>query len=272
MSKGVKPTRYFLDTSIFVQIIKLDVKLRQLVLTKLTTPGKTAASYLTLIEINKYFLVVAIEMYELIKEHKDVSSAVMKLSNSYGRRANYFMIIMALVDRNIVNTGSMPGYRTYISQLETVIVTLQDEVYYMVSEFHGVYKKHPIVLSRVFSADDFDLHTKVVAANKVLDYSETWNKYQAELLNADEYFKTESKLTRKLQREIHELVQAVLEDPDVKQSARKLKGSKHFGDMAISLNAPKNVNILAHDHSFEVINEALGKESTYVTEIDKATL
>ena len=251
--------RYYLDTSIFIQVLSLDSKLKHFVTTKLTVSGRTMASYFTLIEINKYFIQLAIRMYDKIDELKDVPSAKVSLSNDFNRAPTYYMILDALVDRNIALSPSMPGYRMYLAHLETVIVTLQDELFSMVNEFKGVFAKHPIAQSRVYKSSDFPKHTAVLSANKEIDYSPAWLKYRHQLIQAEAYFRSLPKL-KMLQKEISVLVTQVLTDPNGKRS-------KHFGDLVIGLDAPLGVHILAHDHSFPIIGESIGKKTTYITAI-----
>ena len=266
-----KVSRYYLDTSIFVQIIELDARLKHLVQTRLTSSGKTMASYFSLIEINKRFLSLAINMYETIYDLRDVEAAKIKLSNEYGRTSKYYMIIDALVGRNVIATGGSPGYKFYIAQLEVVIVTLQDEIYSMVSEFKGTFAKHPIVLSRVYKASDFGKHIRVVKDNSVIDYSETWTKYDSELKSVNAYFDSLPKLTRALQREIHELIMKVIADPDFQPNTR-FTPSKHIGDLTIGLNAPLGVHILAHDKFYDEYSPAAGKANTFISSIESVTL
>jgi hypothetical protein len=261
-------SRFYLDTSILYQIMQLDAKLKHFVMSKLTTPGKTIASYYTIVEINKYFLVHAINLYKTVAELRSIEAGELKLANTYGRQPKNYLIISALVRRNISAHAGMPGYKNYLAELEMFIVTMQDEFYYMANEFYGTFSKHPLVITRVYSAADFDNFLKVVDESKAIDYSETWEKYTSQLKDADDYFNIQPKLKRKLQREINELIKAVLADPNLTYS-KEFQPSKHVGDLTISLNAPASSHVLAHDKSFPEINTALNKNHSYVDSIEK---
>lgn len=266
MTKSDIAERFFLDTSIFMQIISLDADLKKFTLTKLTTHGKSAASYMTIIELNKYFLVLAIKMHKTVTELRDVPAALIELSNGYGRETNYRLILEGLVQRNLIAENKAGHYKIYAAQLETLIVTLQDEIYNMVNHFYGSFANHPIVKSRIYSILDFQDHLKIIEEHKDIDYIDVWKKNINQLRTAEVYF-SKNKPTNKLKREVSEVVGRVLREPETKQNTRNFPASRHYGDLTVGLDSPMKFRILAHDHSFEIISESLGKQSTYISKI-----
>lgn len=255
MSKGVAPC--FLDTSVFLEVIKLDDRLQKIKLQKLTLTARKEASYFTIIELNRYFLRLAIRLYDTTNELMDVSAANIKVSNEFGRAAKYYSIINSLIMRS---TSSVyhTDYRIYTSLIEAFIIAMQEKIHTMVNSFKGDFSGHPLVRSRIYSADDFEYHKDEVD-NLEIDFTTIWTKHNKQLRAAEQYFTHLASLKDLTipEKEIRNFINGLLTDPS------KVK-SKHIGDMVINLNAPNNAKALAHDKLFTLIGTSLGKNTSYI--------
>ena len=237
-----------------MEIFKLKITDSQKYFSRLSSSGGTMAAFYTIIELNKYFLIVAIKLYSKVMELKDPSAANMVLSNDFGRKPTYYVIMNALILRNATSVYPC-DYKSYAAQLEVIIVDLQDRIYSMVKQFNGTFAKHPIVLSRVYSRNDFEEHARIVKESEI-NYGEAWKIHRTQLLSANEYFKKLPKKTKN-QQEIHDLVAQLLLD-------KQPKPSTHVGDLIISLDSPSNATVIAHDKIFNTICPALSKDHIYI--------
>ena len=260
MAKKVAGRSYYFDTSIFMLYVKADPAVRRLFKSKSTSGGKSYASYFTLIELNRSFINVGIELHDRIIELQDPGSALIEFSDGFGRGSKYTLILAGIIENNMQNSGLPHNLKMYTSCLESIIVDLQDEIYDLVTEFLGHYKKNPVVNSRVYSREDFEEYKEIIKTNK-LDFSANWQKQNSSLKKLENFLTNEPKLSAE-QKKIHVTVQKVLEN--VNTGYRK-----HFGDITIGIDSPNNATIIAKDHSFETIAPGLGKNVRYTDNISK---
>lgn len=253
----------FIDTSVFMEVFKCDQLKGEQLLAKATLNNRRSAAYWSIIEINKYFLVIAIDLHNKVMELKSAPDAVAAASNGFGRATNYILVLQQLMMRGS-SAAYHTDYRLYASQLEVVIVDLQDRVRHMVSKFEGLFASHPITKSFLYSSEDFETHLAVVSANKSFDFTPVWKKYKKDLLIAQTYFndlpsKKKGRKLNQMEREIKVLIDSIL-TPVLPPTSSK----RHNGDLIISLTCPKGERLVAHDRSFDTIVPSLAKVNSYV--------
>lgn len=255
----------FIDTSIFLEVFKKDIVTGQSLLSKATLGHRKSAAYWTIIEINKYFLIIAIDLHNKVLKLQSAPDAVAAASNGWGRSTNYTVLLQSLLMRSTV-AAYHSDYKMYASQLESVIVDIHDRVIHMVSKFEGSFSHHPIVTSVIESRADFKNHVKIVNSTPIT-YDEVWKRHRKELELAKDYFEKLPPSPRTgellaMEKQIKILVESVLTETEIKKIPKTSK--RHTGDLIIGLSCPKGEEIIAHDESFNTIAPSLGKLNTYV--------
>ena len=254
-SRMTKHPTSFLDTSIFIEVFKEpNMRIGQKKLLNLTNSSRREASYYTILELNRQLLALAIELYDEVLIQRDPNRAKIKLSNKWGRSAKYFLIIDSLLmseSSSVIHNN----YRVYAALLESFIVAMQERIWTLVHAYVGDFKKHILVMNRVNSADDFEQH-KAIIKSLTIDYESIWTDHAKELKAALVYFKSLPKPLA-ADREVMDLIEQILTEP-------KKANRKHFGDLVISLNAPNNARMLAHDKIFTTLGPSLDKKAEYV--------
>lgn len=248
----------FLDTSIFLEYLKLPLPQSSSHLNSITRNGRLMASSFTVMEINKRLLYVAICYYKKIEELHDVSMAKIILSNKWGREPKYYLILDGLVERN--RTQDVKNdYKSYLALLEMVVIDIQDRVYTLVSIFNGAFIKHPLFKTRVFSNEDFAQLVSEADKYDKKDFLDVWKNDVRQLKTALKYFDDLAK-TKKLTKNEHSirnLTQALTSDKPV-------PSWENMGDLLIALDSPKNNQLLAHDKLFPLLGNMLDKPVQYV--------
>lgn len=252
----------YLDTSIFIETIKLDFSKGRSGVDSLIGTDRRIASSFTLIELNKMFFIISIALYEKVEELKDVGSAKIELSNKFGRDTKYFFMVDGFVERTRLDDYK-DDYRKYLAMLETIIIDIQDRIHNLVHEFNGYFIKHPLAVYRIGSKLDFDELKLLAGEFNENNFRDAWTRNKSQLLSAQQYFKALAKTKKRLnakERDLSLLLDQLLKDEKFDRGVKK-----YLGDLLITLEAPKNSRVLAHDRLFEEhLGKMLGKNTEYV--------
>lgn len=256
MSKST--TNSYLDTSVFLEYVKHPLLQSSRYLNQVAGAGRRSASSYSIMELNKRFLVLAIDYYQTIEKLRDVGSAKIELSNRWGRAPKYYLIFDGLVERN-KTADYKNDFRAYLALLEMVIIDTHDRLISLAHNYNGDFLKHPLFKVRLTSKDDFAKLNILAKSYDKKDYIDIWRNDTEQLNQAIAYFE-ELSLTKKLnktQAKIFDLVRSLKQNDPI-------KSWEHMGDLLISLNSPKSYTLLAHDKLFTILCEMLAKRTLYV--------
>jgi len=250
-------SKFYLDTSIFMEMFKLDLPTFETKINEFAD-GRRFAAYYTAIELNRGFLQTLVAHYKKVDEIHDIPAAINIMNNEFGSRvAKYANTLNMYMHR--FSGSSSNDYRIYLPALEAIILDMTDRCDQLVKHFVGHFEDHALTALDLYSSEEYDdFLVRCDSSSSVnldgfwIDYSSQLHKIRnrlvekaAPLLNAREFYLLEF---------VNELLTSDTE-----------LNYKHTSDFAISLDCPGNHEMVAHDHIFEVLTPIQEKKGGYVS-------
>ena len=235
-------------------MLKPDADYSRRVLDKATPGGRRYASYVTAIELNKGFILTAITFYLLIKDLRDVSAAMMQMSNGWGRSPKYILIIEAYIKRSVAWQSS--DYRIYLAALEDILNDLILRWKNLVKKFMGSCAACDLSqLEPCLIGDEFVALQKSYKNQKVDFAGALLSNHKVKLLKMQQ----ELKSTEKKNKVLEDLSAAI--DSILKSEATRYK---NLADLLIFLDMPKDHTLIAKDRFFETLTAIRRSRFTYL--------
>lgn len=254
MTKAYKGYSYFIDTSVLIETLKLPVNEVESRLESITPKGKRYATYYSIIEINRGCLASMLKLYNKVDELRDVSSAWVQISNSFGRTTKYVTLLNSLMMRYHKSIDHN-NYQNYLAYLEIIIIDIQDRISSLIHQFIGSFANDSLGSFFLESKEDFFLHGELIKQKTNFEEFIKTNKDQ--IIDMSNYFKNQNKTLNKSEKLINDLVDSILTKPNITHV--------HKGDLVIALDCPKKHILIAHDKIFNIILSAQSKNGHYVS-------
>jgi len=247
--------KFCLDTSIFHELFKADQKDFEDTIEKYA-PGRRFAAYYTAIELNRGFLRTLVEHHRTVTDLQDVTAAIRKLGNGYGRvKSNAITLEVYMLKFNHCVSDD---YRQYAASLESVIFDMSDRATQLVRHFVGNFKDHALANLDLYNSEEYEGFLERCEQHSDVNLEDFWTRYDAQLSKMlDEILKRAPRL-KKSELELYEFIENVL-------SGESPAKYEHLSDFVISLDCPSGYGMIAHDHSFEMLCPLQGKNVQYVT-------
>ena len=253
--------KYFLDTSIFYELFKLDQKDFDELLVKYAD-GRRFAAYYTVIELNRGFLQAMVEHYKKVLELKNIRAALNVMGNSYGARKPTYAVILEgyLLDA----CGPISNdYRIYTPQLETAIADMTDRIQQLVRRFVGHFENHALAALSLYSSDDYDDFLNACSTGTIVGLEDFWLDYDSQLYTIRDKIINKSRVRILSQKDI-----GLLEFLELAMGGDVLTDSRayeHTSDFVISLECPSDRIVVAHDHIFDYLVPLQDKSGGFVS-------
>lgn len=216
--------------------------------------GRRFAAYYTAIELNRGFLRTLVAHYKKVDEVKDIPAAINVLNNEFGARVAKYANILEMYMLRFSN-GISNDYRIYLGELESIILDITDRANELVKRFVGHFGSHALAALDLFSSEDYEEFLSRCASSSTVSLDDFWVDNENQLGRIrDGLLGKKGNLTVR-EFELVNFVTAI-GDPAFKY--------KHVSDFVISLDCPKNYEMVAHDHIFEVLIPAQDKLGGYV--------
>lgn len=247
--------KYFLDTTIFYECIKMEAsefeeKLKQY------APGRKHAAYYTVIELNRGLFYVLIQHYRNVERMQDVPRALIELSNKFGgRKSKIGLIALAYI---MDKFGKVDGcYQRYLVELELAMADMNDKFKDLVSSFMGSFKDNPIANLNIYSREDYDALINAREESESISYSEDfWYKMRPSVAKMREALQVKVDSGKNLGKQKAALLTFLESMSDINQITKY----KSIGDLIVALECPKNYKIIAKDRWFAILAPLLSRE------------
>lgn len=247
-------TKSFLDTSIFIQMFKSDQKFFEGKI-KQYADGRKFAAYFTAIELNRGFLQTLVSHYREIEETHDVPAAIIKLSNEFGRIPKYANILEAYMLR--FSQGVSNDYRIYNPALEGIIFDMNDRANCLVKRFVGHFQDHALAALNLYGSEDYEAFLEKCRSSSELDLIDFWTTNHTQLYKIRDKILDKAPVLTKPQLQLLLFIEEAL-------GGRITMKYPHLSDLAIALECPKDHNMIAYDHSFDLFIPLQGKSGGFV--------
>ena len=254
--KIIKP-KYFLDTSVFYECIKMGAGEFETHLVKYA-PGRRYAAYYSVMELNARLFYEAVQHYKDVEQMRDVPRALVKLSNKFSPASKARGVIFYSY---LLRRSDIPQqYDLYLIHLEAMIMDMNDRLKNLVKDFRGFFQDHDLANLDTYSKADYD---ELVEACGKYDRKESLKDFWTHatgsvkrMLRALDTEKEDKGKLNKRQQELEKFLKSV-------DSAGEAIKYNDVADLVIAMECPRNQTLVAKDKIFAVFAPLLDKRQIY---------